>query len=99
MIEIQTRHDLFEPGDKTALVCIDEPLVQKTVVDQLGTLDYKIHTGLFLEDISLKLRTHVYEVVIVYEHFNHADLETNPVLEEVANISTSQRRNQFVVLV
>ena len=78
-MEPHNRLDLFEPGDQTALVCLDVPEVQRIVVDQLTALGYKIHTGLFVEDIQLKLRTHVYDVVVVAEHFNAADIETNAI--------------------
>src|SRR5438067_6561167 len=98
-MEIQTRHDFFEPGDLTALICVDEPQVQRTAVDQISALNYKIHTGLFTEDISLKLRAHTYDLVVVYENFNNTVAEGNPVLGETTRISPAQRRRQYVVLV
>jgi len=98
-MDIQTRHDIFEPNDLTSLVCIDEAEVQRAVVDQLGELAYKIHTGLFAEDISLKLRAQSYDVVVIYETFAGSVAEGNPVLLETARIPSSQRRNQVVVLV
>jgi len=98
-MEAHAKSDYFEPGDLTALVCIDDPDLQKTVVDQLAPLNYKVHTGLFVEDISLKLNTHVYDVVIIYETFNDSDLETNQVLLEATGIPASQRRTQYLVLI
>jgi hypothetical protein len=98
-MDIQTRHDIFEPNDLTSLVCIDEAEVQRAVVDQLGQLEYKIHTGLFAEDISLKLRAQSYDVVVIYETFAGSVAEGNPVLLETTRIPSSQRRNQVVVLV
>jgi hypothetical protein len=98
-MQIQNRFDIFEPGDLTALVCLDVPEVQRIVVDQLVQLGYKLHTGLFVEDILLKMRTHVYDVIIVSEHFNASDAETNPILAGAINVPTEQRRNQIVVLV
>jgi hypothetical protein len=92
------RMDNFEEGGATALVCIDDQEIQGIVVNNLANLSYKIHTGLFHEDIALKLRTHNYDVVIVYENFNEWDIETNQVLKEVINVSPEQRRTQFVVL-
>lgn len=93
------RIDLFEPGDSTALVCVDDPKVQNLVVENLTEADYKIHTGLFLEDILLKLQTHTYDVVILAEHFNGATLETNPLLEAILEIPAHLRRKQVFVLV
>ncbi len=98
-MEIQTRYDVFEPGDQTALVCIDEPEVQRAVVEQLGSLGYKMHTGLFTEDISLKLKAQSYDIVVVYENFNDSILEGNPVLMEITRIPSHQRRQQYVVLI
>ena len=39
------RIDLFEPGDTTALVCVDVPEVQRLIVENLTELGCKIHTG------------------------------------------------------
>ena len=98
-MEIQTRHDIFEPDDLTALICIDEPAIQRAVVEHVSALNYKIHTGLFTEDISLKLRAHTYDLVVIYENFNDTVAEGNPVLAVTTRIPTAQRRNQFVVLI
>jgi hypothetical protein len=93
------RIDLFEPGDKTALVCVDVPEVQRMVVENLSQLEYKLHTGLFLEDILLKLHTHVYDVVVISEHFNSATLDSNPILQAIREIQPAQRRKQLVTLI
>ncbi len=98
-MEFQSRLDLFEPGDQTALVCVDVPEVQRIVVDQLTALNYKIHTGLFLEDILLKLRTHAYDVVVISEHFNASDITTNPIVALAIAAPSEQRRRQFLVAV
>jgi hypothetical protein len=98
-MDLQHRHDIFEPDDITALVCVDEPDVQRGIVEQLGELNYRIHTGLFAEDISLRLRAHTYHVVVVYETFAGSLAEGNPVLLETIRTPSSQRRNQFVVLI
>jgi hypothetical protein len=93
------RIDLFEPGDTTALVCVDIPEVQRLTVENLTELGCKIHTGLFVEDIMLKLQTHAYDVVIVSEQFSGTDLRTNPILEATLDIPPNQRRKQLVVVV
>ena len=98
-MDFQSRLDLFEPGDLTALVCVDVPEVQRIVVDQLTTLNYKIHTGLFAEDILLKLRTHVYDVVIISEHFNASDMGSNPIIAAAISAPAEQRRKQLLVAI
>ncbi len=93
------RFDFFEPGDKTALVCLDVPEMQRLAVEQLDQLGYKIHTGLFLDDSILKLRAHPYDVVVVTEHFNGLDLGNHAILHEAAHAPAAQRRKQTFVLI
>ena len=62
----------FDLGDKTALVCVDHPEYQKLIVPQLVDLGYKMHLGLFEDDVLLKLATYSYDVVVVYENFKGA---------------------------
>ena len=89
----------FEPGDLTALICIDEPKLQELVVEELSVLNYKLHIGLFPEDIALKLRSHTYNVLLVYENFSGNTLKSNPILDECIQIPSMERRKQFILLV
>lgn len=88
----------FDLGDNTALVCVDNPQYQKLVVPQMIDLGYKVHLGLFEEDVLLKLKTYNYNVVIVHENFKGSKPETNPILREMVRRPGSQRREHFVVL-
>ena len=74
------RFDFFEPGEKTALVCLDVPEMQRMALEQLDALGYRIHTGMFLDDSVLKLRAHPYDAVVVSEHFNGLALERHAIL-------------------
>ncbi len=93
------RFDFFEPDDLTALVCLDVPQMQRLAIDQLSALGYKIHTGMFLDDSILKLRTHEYDVVVLSEHFAGSELANHAILEEANRIPLVQRRRQCFVLV
>src|ERR1700704_5040698 len=88
----------FDLGDNTALVCVDHQQYQKMVVPQLIDMTYKVHLGLFEEDVLLKLKTYAYNVVIVYEGFKGSTLQTNPILAELASRPGADRRDHFVVL-
>src|SRR4051812_20911995 len=92
------RFDYFEPGDKTALLCLDVPEMQRLAIEQLDALGYKVHTGLFLDDSVLKLRSHPYDVVIVSEHFAGSSLESHPILEEASRVTAAHRRRMTLVL-
>jgi len=88
----------FDLGDNTALVCVDHQQYQKMVVPQLIDMTYKVHLGLFEEDVILKLQTYSYNVVVVYENFKGSTLENNPILRELVRRPESERRGYFVIL-
>lgn len=90
--------NFFDVGDKTALVCVDHPQYQKLIVPPLTDLGYKLHLGLFEEDVLLKLATYSYNVVVVYENFKGASAGQNPILGELMKRPGSLRREHFVVL-
>src|SRR5215210_4900002 len=93
------RFDFFDPSDKTALVCLDVPEMQRLAVEQLDELGYKIHTGMFLDDCILKLRTHPYDVVIVSEFFDGLTVGNHPIIHEAATSPATMRRKQVYVLI
>ncbi len=88
----------FDAGDNTSLVCIDHQQYQRVIVPQLIDMTYKVHLGLFEEDVLLKLRTYSYNVVIVYENFKGSTVQSNPILQDLIKRPGAQRREHFVVL-
>src|SRR5436305_551095 len=95
---MNTDANFFDLGDQTALVCVDHPQYQKPVVAQLTELGYKVHLGLFEEDVILKLSTYSYTVVVVYENFKGARFDENPILRELMKRPGAARRAHFVTL-
>jgi CheY-like chemotaxis protein len=93
------RFDVFEPGDKTALVCMDVPEMERIAIEQLRELGYKVNAGLSVDDLLFKLRTHAYDVVLVAENYSASTIATNPLLAEINQASSAQRRRQLVVLI
>jgi hypothetical protein len=96
---LEQRSDIFDPGDITALVCVDNPDLQPTVIDHLASLEYKIHVGLFTDDVLLKLRSHPYDVIVVSENFGSTPLSANPVIATAIHLPADQRRRQFICLI
>jgi len=90
--------NFIDLGDNTALVCVDHQQYQKIVVPQLIDMTYKVHLGLFEEDVALKLNSYDYDVVVIYENFKNSKLETNPLLREMTQRPDARRRQHFVVL-
>jgi CheY-like chemotaxis protein len=98
-METNHRLDILEPGDKTALVCTDVPEMERLVVEQMREFGYKVHTGFYVDDLLFKLRTQIYDVLIVAENFGGMKLETNPLLAEAVHALPIQRHRQLLVLV
>ena len=97
-METQSDASLFDIGDNTALVCIDNEQFQKIVVPQLIDLNYKVNVAINEEDVLQKLRAYSYHVVVIYEHFKGSTLANNPVLKELGERPGGDRRSHFVVL-
>ena len=97
-MEQEHESNFFDLGDNTALVCVDHQQYQKIVVPQLIDMTYKVHLGLFTEDVLVKLKTYSYDVVVIYENFKSSNLQTNPILAEMVSQPDNQRRRHFVVL-
>jgi hypothetical protein len=97
-MEQESESSFVDLGDNTALVCVDHQQYQKIIVPQLIDMTYKVHLGLFEEDVSLKIKTYNYNVVVIYENFKNTTLQTNPLLREMAKRRDARRREHFVVL-
>ena len=98
-MEPESSPNFVDLGDNTALVCVDHQQYQKIIVPQLIDMTYKVHLGLFEEDVSLKLKTYNYDLVLIYENFKGATLQTNPLLREMSKRRDARRREHFVVLI
>jgi hypothetical protein len=98
-MEPEASPNFVDLGDNTALVCVDHQQYQKIIVPQLIDMTYKVHLGLFEEDVSLKLKTYNYDLVLIYENFKGATLQTNPLIREMAKRRDARRREHFVVLI
>lgn len=98
MMSTELENNFFDLGDTTALLCIDHQQYQRAIVPQLTDLGYKVHLGLFEEDVLLKLATYNYHVVVVYENFKGSNHEDNPILRELIKRPGALRRQHFVVL-
>jgi hypothetical protein len=94
----QSDSSFSDVGENTALVCVDHQQYQKIIVPQLIDMAYKVHLGLFEEDVVLKLKTYIYDVVIIYENFKGTKLEANPLLREMVQLADARRREYFVIL-
>ena len=68
------------------------------VVPQLIDMTYKVHLGLFEEDVLLKLKTYSYNVVVVYENFKGSNAAEQSDPPRDGKRPGAERREHFVVL-
>lgn len=99
MSTLETRNDPLEHGDLSALICIDEPELQAVVIDQLTQLGFALHTGLFPEEVAVRLRARTYEIIVISETFCGGDVHTNPALHELNALGLDQRRGSYAILI
>ena len=97
-MDVELSSTEFDISENTALVCVDHEQYQKLITQQLVDLKYKVHVGLYEDDVLLKLRTYSYEVIVVYENFKGTTLDNNPILQQLIGEPAAQRREHFVVL-
>lgn len=97
-MNLDPENNVFDHGDRTALICVAAAPAQRTVSSQLMELDYKVHLGLFEEDILLKLATYSYNVVVIDEGLGGCKPVDNPILREITRRAGAARRAHFVVL-
>ncbi|MBA3832326.1 MAG: hypothetical protein H0X34_10640 [Chthoniobacterales bacterium] len=97
-MNLDPENNVFDIGDQTALVCVAASPYQKMISAQLLDLNYKVHLGLFAEDVLLKLATYSYNVIVIDENFKGAVVGEDPILGEMVKRSGAMRREHFVVL-
>jgi CheY-like chemotaxis protein len=94
------RLDIFEPGDLTAMICLDTPEMQRIAIEQLGEIGYKVHSGFSQDDILQKLRAQHYDLLLISERFEECtSFADNAVLKYAINLPSAQRHKQFIALI
>lgn len=91
--------DFIEEEGKTALVCEQQPQLQKSISDTLHLMEYQITVAENARDALKRMRYHVYDIVVVDEDFDTRTPEANGVLIYLERMAMNTRRNMFVTLV
>lgn len=94
-----TQAQFIDINDKSAIVCVDNMEWQNIILNALSELDFKVHIGVFFEDIVNKIQSNNYNVVVIAENFAGETLEENQILKMFQVMPMAQRRRQLVVLV
>lgn len=91
--------EFLEEGVETALICEQDEAARKKIHSVLEGMDYNITDAESTRDALKYMRFHVFDLVIVNEGFDGGDPESNYVLRYLGQLTTSTRRDVFVVLV
>lgn len=98
MSKTEISQDFFELGDRTSLVCTDPNTVEiawRTLKD-LGFKTHMVET----HDIAIeRLRYTQYNCIVVQETFAGSSLRAHAVMNYLAQLPMTQRRNSFVCLI
>jgi ActR/RegA family two-component response regulator len=83
----------------TALICESDASLRKKLAAAMKNLGYQITEPASTKDALKNMRYHVYDVVIVNENFDTDNPATNEVLQYLANLNMSTRREIFVTVI
>ena len=90
--------DFIEEDSKTALVCVLDSGVRKTVISDLEQIGYQHKIAESARDALKQMRYHTFDVVVVNEKFDSRDVDSNGVLIFLQHLPMSTRRNIYAVL-
>ncbi len=91
--------DFIEEEGKTALICETDSKIVKTVSDALYLMEYHITEVKNVRETLKKMRYHTYDLIILNEHFDTKEPDSNSVLIYLQRLNMSIRRNIFVCLI
>jgi len=98
MSKPELNQDFFELGDKTSIVCAD-PATTEIVRSSLKDLGFKIHFADSEDGALDRIRYTQYYCIVIHENFAGSILQTNAVIQYLAPLPMSLRRNSFVCLI
>ena len=91
--------DFLEENVVTALVCEQDQASREKIISALTSMEYQITTPVMLKEALKNMLFHVYNVVLIDEHYETASSEANEILTYLCSLPMSIRRQIFVVLI
>ena len=91
--------DFLEEGVETALICEEHPSDRTNLRTALEGMGYQTVEQTTAREALKQMRFHVFDVIVLNEHFDAEGLEDSPVLEYLNALPMSIRRRIFVTLV
>jgi len=91
--------DFVEEDVGTVLICESDASLKKKIAAAMKVLGYQITEPTSAKDALKNMRYHVYNVVIVNENFDTDNPAANEVLQYLASLNMSTRREIFVTVI
>lgn len=91
--------DFIEEEGRTALLCESSPEIVAQIKNVLDYMEYHVTEALSTRDALKQMRYHDYDLIIVNEHFDTSNPDTNGVLMYISRMPINIRRNIFVALI
>lgn len=91
--------DFVELDAETALICESDAPLRETISTAMKDMGYLTTEAGSAKDALKNMRFHVYNIIIVNEHFDTQNPATNAVLNYLAQLNMSTRRQTFVAMI
>lgn len=91
--------DFVEEGALTALLLDSDPVHREKMVTVLEGMNYRISRPSTARDALKQMRFHAFDVIVIDETFDSPNPDQNHVLRYLERLTTSIRRDIFVVMI
>ncbi|NDY41769.1 hypothetical protein G3N55_02735 [Dissulfurirhabdus thermomarina] len=91
--------EYFPPGTQTALIHCTEYDARTQIEKSLTEMGYEVRTVRKERELAVRLRYHVYDVLVVYQGGAEATDDSRAILRFVHQLPMDVRREMFLVLV
>ena len=90
--------EFFEVGERGSLICGDGPLVEslRETVEGMG---FKCHVATTPDQAIERMTYTTYNAIFINEEVGGSTLDSNTILQHLASMGMTQRRNSYTVLV
>jgi len=91
--------DFIEEGTETAMICESDPSIRLKIIDFLQKEGVRITEPASAQEALKNMRFHVYQLIVIDEHYEIDDDRNNIILRYLNGLSMDIRRNIFVVMI
>jgi hypothetical protein len=91
--------DFLETGSRTALICVADEGLKKTIIDMIQSEGYQITDAPNAQAAIKKMWYHIYDLILLDENFDISKTGQNKVLSYLQGLNMTVRRQSSVVLI